>query len=372
MNATDAAWPLVAKDRCEANYVLVPGIAEFWNALSGILIAASGLFSLCTSKYSDEVLDLVSAIVVVNGVSATLSHATLLRFFGQIDALTITLGLLLYTKVSVLAHYPQLNTSPSGRAALNLLVMTAIFVAIGWNPANVPASLANQFDIPLIGFLPVSCVIAFISMLILAYGRNTWHMGLAKRTLIRGVLVCLVGVACWVVEEAGLMPCPSMFTLHPVWHITMAYALVAWSAFLKYHRGMFYGFKVEIKGYWWCPYTVWTEPEEGALADSHPVVNHSRGLRSGSIDKKTGRRKDGRRNTYLAPKLQRPNLGISRFSAIAQVWRGHSFYRAEARRIGSIFVPSLGARRTSQQPDVESPRVPRVLGQKQRPGWAVV
>ena len=182
---------------------------------------------------------------------------------------------------------------------------------------------------------------------------------------------CLVGVACWVVEEAGLMPCPSMFTLHPVWHITMAYALVAWSAFLKYHRGMFYGFKVEIKGYWWCPYTVWSEPEEGALADSHPVVNHSRGLRSGSIDKKTGRRKDGRRNTYLAPKLQRPNLGISRFSAIAQVWRGHSFYRAEARRIGSIFVPSLG-RRTSQQPDVESPR-PRVLGgQKQRPGWAVV
>ena len=91
-----------------------------------------------------------------------------------------------------------------------------------------------------------------------------------------------------------------------------------------------------------------------------------------SIDKKTGRRKDGRRNTYLAPKLQRPNLGISRFSAIAQVWRGHSFYRAEARRIGSIFVPSLGARRTSQQPDVESPRPPRVLGQKQRPGWAVV
>ena len=130
MNATDAAWPLVAKDRCEANYVLVPGIAEFWNALSGILIAASGLFSLCTSKYSDEVLDLVSAIVVVNGVSATLSHATLLRFFGQIDALTITLGLLLYTKVSVLAHYPQLNTSPSGRAALNLLVMTAIFIYV--------------------------------------------------------------------------------------------------------------------------------------------------------------------------------------------------------------------------------------------------
>ena len=88
-------------------------------------------------------------------------------------------------------------------------------------------------------------------------------------------------------------------------------------AFLKYHRGLFFGFRVEIRGYWWCPYTVWLEPENPL---TNPIIRHSMGIRAST--------KRARRNTYLAPKVSRPPLSVK------QAWRGESFYPgALARRL---------------------------------------
>ena len=142
-DAIGVHWPKVLIDRCEENYYVTPWIAEFGNALTALVIAASGLFSLWSSTYSDDVLDLASATIVINGVTSALSHGTLLRVFGQIDAITVTLFILIYVKASVLAHVPQLNASPSGRSILNLLVMSGVCLAIAWNPSNLPPNLAE-------------------------------------------------------------------------------------------------------------------------------------------------------------------------------------------------------------------------------------
>ena len=68
------------------------------------------------------------------------------------------------------------------------------------------------------------------------------------------------------------MPCPSVLTLHPLWHIFSAHALLCMTSFCKYHRGRLFGFKVELRGHWLCPYTVWLEPES---IDRNPIVRHT-------------------------------------------------------------------------------------------------
>ena len=90
------SWPLVERDKCEANYVVIPFIAEFFSTLTGAFIIAAGVVPLVTSCYSDELLDLVSAFVALNGVFSMLSHATLMRIFGRADTLSINLGSLLF------------------------------------------------------------------------------------------------------------------------------------------------------------------------------------------------------------------------------------------------------------------------------------
>jgi len=154
-----------------------------------------------------------------------------------------------------------------------------------------------------------------IGMVSLAYGRATWHLGRVKRVFLRGQVFFLIGTMCWLSEEAGVLPCPNRFSLHPIWHVCVAHTLMAWSAFLKYHRGLFFGFKVELKGWWWCPYTVWSEPDDPM---SNPIIRHAeRGER-------TNPAAGGRRNTYLAAKVQRPTMGTRGSSR--GLWRGASFF----------------------------------------------
>ena len=119
MNATMSAWPTVVYDRCEANYAMVPGIAEFWSSVTGLAIVAAGLLPLLTSEYSDDLLDVVNAFITLNGVAATLAHGTLLRVVGQADALSINLGVLLFVKALVMAHSPRM-TQQAGRRTVRV------------------------------------------------------------------------------------------------------------------------------------------------------------------------------------------------------------------------------------------------------------
>ena len=65
------------------------------------MIIAAGLIPLFTSRHSDQLVDLISATVALNGVFSALSHSTLLTIFGRADMLSINLAVLLYIKLSI-------------------------------------------------------------------------------------------------------------------------------------------------------------------------------------------------------------------------------------------------------------------------------
>jgi len=182
-------------------------------------------------------------------------------------------------------------------------------------------------------------------MLMLSYGKATWHLGRLKRLFISATIMIAVGFAVWQLEEGTFLsawPCPVPISLHTLWHVCAAYSLLAWTAFLKYHRGMFFGFRVELKGRWWCPYVTWSEPLDGS---NNPMVRHSSSHKSA--------RRAGRRNSYITEKAQRPSTAS--IQNIKMAWRGESFFRGQstipepttAKRRATSIVNSFLARRAS-------------------------
>ena len=147
----------------------------------------AGALSLFTSQYSDDLIDVVSAFVAMNGVFATLSHATLLRILGRADALSINLGVLLYTRCLVHATFPTLARRRVPRGMLDLLVVLAMCMSVAWTTDSVPAFISQSID----GSIAVLCLCAPISLAavhMLAYGRATWHMGKIKRVFLSCLL----------------------------------------------------------------------------------------------------------------------------------------------------------------------------------------
>jgi hypothetical protein len=115
------------------------------------------------------------------------------------------------------------------RAALNLVVITTILFSVVWIEGNVPARLltVGVLDVSLCVLMPCMLV-AFFGMAGLAYSRATWHLGAPKRVLVRGQLIFMIGAACWMMDEGGVLTCPVIFSLHPVWHVCVAHTLLAW------------------------------------------------------------------------------------------------------------------------------------------------
>ena len=146
-----------------------------------------------------------------------------------------------------------------------------MLVGFAWTKYNIPTALAELVD-PVLVTGPGSGVIMLFIWAKLMTNDATWHLGKLKRTIIRGFLALLLATTFWVLEEAGAIPCPSVLTLHPLWHIFSAHALLCMTSFCKYHRGRLFGFNVELRGHWLCPYTVWLEPES---TDRNPIVRHT-------------------------------------------------------------------------------------------------
>ena len=308
------AWPLVEYDRCEDNYAVVPFIAEFFSAITGVVLMAGGGLALFTSRYSDDLLDLVSATLAMNGVFSFLSHATLLRFFGRADALSINMGIFLYAKCMMLATCPTIARRPMLRGMVDLFVVCMMCTAVAWSKDAIPPAIFSSVDASTM-FILACCPTLLVGMIVLAYGRGSWHMGRPKRVFLRAQVSAVLGTCAWVIDGVeGIFPCPSPISLHCIWHVFVAHAVLSWTAFLKFHRGLFLGFRVELRGRWWCPYTVWLEPI--CEPERHPIVRHA-------ASPKKAAQFGGRRNTYLAAKFHRPTGR----KTIAQVWRGESFYR---------------------------------------------
>ncbi len=80
-----------SEDWCEANYVVTPHIAEFWNTVSSLLIILTGLVGLATAVrqgYRSRFL-VPYAILILVGSGSTIFHATLTYWGQALDELTM-------------------------------------------------------------------------------------------------------------------------------------------------------------------------------------------------------------------------------------------------------------------------------------------
>ena len=217
---------------------------------------------------------------------------------------------------------------------------------------------------------PATFGITLVMFCRLACGKATWHLGALKRIVLRGTAAAFVGTACWFIEQTGALPCPAPISLHPVWHLCAAFAMTHWGCFLKYHRGRFFGYRVAIRGYWWCPFATWAEPDASSPGrlSHHPMVRHSSGMLPSPIHTPRasrtvhepaiaaavaagagGRRGSvtalaraivggaapnrGRRNSYCEAAFKRPQVFSRKSSAknIKVVWRGGAVVLAPRR-----------------------------------------
>lgn len=364
---SSTVWPR-SGDRCEPN---LPWVGEIWSASTALMIIAAGLIPLFTSRHSDQLVDLISATVALNGVFSALSHSTLLTIFGRADMLSINLAVLLYIKLSIMTHSPELHEKPISRGTLSLLVVLFMLILLSWNKDTVPYSVFASGADPGLFVIGICFIVATGGMLKLTYSEGAWHLGAVKRTFLRATLFHVVGSICWILESTPYMGnattskgstphlltvvCPAAFSfLHPVWHVCSAQAIMGWIAFLKYHRGLFYGFNVKLRGAWWCPYSVWLEPAD---ANSNPIIRHGRS--------KIRARASGRRNTYVAPKVLRTSGERKNWR---MTWRGASFLdqATSHMRRASLFAqpehdesagtgPNAGPSKGNVVKDIEAP-----------------
>ena len=112
-NVTDGDWdwPPALRVFCETPGGVIPGVAEFFNAVSALTVIAAGLVPMLTSPFVDELTDLASAACAINGLFSLLVHAFPNRFFGTIDHISILLMNLLYLKALLITQYPVLLRS---------------------------------------------------------------------------------------------------------------------------------------------------------------------------------------------------------------------------------------------------------------------
>lgn len=373
----DNTWPPALRVYCETPGSVIPGVAEFFNALTALALLAAGLLPMLMSPYTDELADLSGAALAINGIFSFLVHAFPTRFYGTIDHISIMFMSLLYLKALLMAYFPVLYRAPAMHTAVNMVLVLTILTASAWNEYNVPKNLA--FD-PVLVTGPVLLLAFGYIWIKLMYSTATWHVGRLKRVVLSGIISFCLAAASWFIEENGYLPCPTMFTLHPLWHLLSAYALLCWTVFVKYHRGRFFGFVVQIKGPWWAPYVCWTKPC-GRSASDNPIIRHSQPARGDH----------GRRNSYVTAQFRKrsqpteiccdrgstsslgesspsrlwelsPRLGESS-RRIKTMWRGGSFFETrdvnEFKRRASIgFRRGSSCSTSTAQSPIDGPTPP--------------
>ena len=233
--------PRALVPRCEATFVIVPYIAEFFSTITALVFIWLGLVQLLCSGHSDEVVDLAASVFVLNGFSAFMSHGTNWRFFGQMDSITINVMALWFTYAVLQAYFPSLARRKIARTVILCCGMTLMVTTMVWNGHSVPHPGDWAWHSHIIVIVGVLNILFFFA---LNYHASKWHFGRIKRMLLLGTALMIVAVALWFIEEVGLSrSCgsrPMTFSLHPLWHLFAAMGLNMWTCVVKFHRGTFY------------------------------------------------------------------------------------------------------------------------------------
>ena len=96
-----------------------------------------------------------------------------------------------------------------------------------WNEEHVPQAMLVD---PVVVTGPIILLILTYLWGKLMCADSSWHVGQLKRVILRAFVAFILACLCWFAEELGFTPCPSAFTLHWLWHVLSAYALLGWCA----------------------------------------------------------------------------------------------------------------------------------------------
>ena len=138
-------WPTETLGSCSTD-----GAPSYWlasqilNAASSSSLLAVGLLTLLSSDFSDEIVDLASAMTTVNGLGGILFHLLPLRVLEEVDQLSMLIAALLFFKGMLRALFPVINSSQYLRTVINLLIVCVMFTAACWTSFNLPPELYNS------------------------------------------------------------------------------------------------------------------------------------------------------------------------------------------------------------------------------------
>lgn len=148
----DAFGTPAAVDWCEPNYAVVPWIAEFWNTVSSVLIAAAGLFGLvrwwtCREHYEARFAVCFAGLAIV-GVGSTLFHGTLLKLPQASDELPMVwLGLVCF--YCLMTRHADTPRATRRRWAWSLAAYALVFTVAYF-------SVSNYFGLFLASYIAVA------------------------------------------------------------------------------------------------------------------------------------------------------------------------------------------------------------------------
>lgn len=212
--------PAADVDWCEANYVVTPYIAEFWNTLSSLPMAMLGVYGAyqSISRGRESRFFWCFVLLAMVGLGSAAFHGTLLRPSQALDELPMIYTSLLGFWVLRYRHAP----SDEGRkVAWGLGVYSLLFTFAYLTSKETFMVFVLSYAV-MVGWLVIKSV------------RLTWYAPAPERmsTLLRLASIGYLGsfFFCWLPEHV-LLPCDHWFQalpLHSIWHIGAGFGTFLW------------------------------------------------------------------------------------------------------------------------------------------------
>jgi len=204
-------------DWCEDNYVVMPAVAEFWNAATSLVMLAFAVLGLGVAVWREyepcarrQFLGLTGVAIGTGWFHGALTYSG--QMLDELTMLVVTLNWL-HGLLQLLEHRKGLELA--GAATVGLAAWTVAFSAL-----HVTFGFVEVFQVHFT--LCVAC-----GLVLLAKIHARVLLDAAQRKLIYLYLATLVvGAVCWQVDLnacAQMQALPLNPQLHAWWHVIMGY-----------------------------------------------------------------------------------------------------------------------------------------------------
>lgn len=215
-------------DWCEANYAKSPFVAEWWNALSSLLLIGVALLGLrqarrITGRLETRFLLLFGALALI-GVGSFAFHTTLLRSAQALDELPMFFAAL------IAAYAVHVRRTPLGtpdvalaRRLLALRVLLALFAVV-----FVAGYLTTRHHALFLGAYAVFIIYAGLATLKVAFSGGS---ALFRRLTSWAVGLQIIGMLGFWLPEHVWLSCDhplQALELHSLYHLCAGFSAYAW------------------------------------------------------------------------------------------------------------------------------------------------